>query len=323
MKSLCIFSGGLDSILAVELIRAQDIEVQALFFETPFFSSGKAIKSARSIHLPLRIVDITKLHLEMIKHPIHGYGGNMNPCIDCHTLMFRIAAGILEEERASFVFSGEVLGQRPMSQNIKALSLIASESGLGGLILRPLSARHLAPSIPENNGWIKRDLLLNFQGRSRKPQMELARKLHIGEYPTPAGGCLLTEEVFSRRLKDLFHFKSEQELREIELLKMGRHFRINSQAKIVVGRNKKENEDIHALFRDKDVILTSASLPGPIVLFLGNPSSEALELAAAITVSYSDAEEGNAADVKIIGITGVKIMMSEVRDKAEFRRYMI
>lgn len=323
MKALCVFSGGLDSMLATELIRALDIDVLALFFETPFFSSKRARKSARSMNLPLKVLDITKPHLELVKEPKHGYGGKMNPCIDCHTLMFQVAADMLEKEGASFVLTGEVLGQRPMSQNKTSLYLIASESGLGDLLLRPLSAKHLPMTKPEHKGWVKRDLLMDFQGRSRKPQMELAQRLNIKEYPAPAGGCLLTENVFSRRLKDLFLFKRDFELREIELLKLGRHFRINSCSKLIVGRDKRENEEIRDLSRDKDIILISDSVPGPTVLLLGEPSKASLELAAAITAAYSDAQNGTMTNVLAIGMAGERTLTSTTRDKAEFRHYMV
>ena len=224
-------------MLAAELIRAQGINVLGLFFETPFFTSKKARESAQSMGLPFKVVDITKRHLDVVKRPKHGYGGNMNPCIDCHALMFKIAGEMLKKEGAEFVLTGEVMGQRPMSQNKKSLALIASESGIDGLLLRPLSAKRLPVTIPEEKGWVKRELLMGFEGRSRKPQMELAQALNIKSYPSPAGGCLLTEEVFSRRLKDLFSSQSDPDLREIELLRVGRHFRISPHTKIVVGRN--------------------------------------------------------------------------------------
>ena len=243
MKALCAFSGGLDSLLASELIRGQGIDVLALFFETPFFSSTKARRSAEAINLPIKVVDITDRHLRMLRDPKHGFGGHMNPCIDCHALMIRITGEMLQKEGASFVITGEVVGQRPMSQNIKALSMVECESGLQGLLLRPLSAKRLQPTIPEERGWIQREELMGFSGRSRKPQIELAERLHIKEYPSPAGGCLLTDEVFSRRLKDLLSTKPDFELREIELLKVGRHFRLGPNTKLVVGRNKKENQN--------------------------------------------------------------------------------
>jgi tRNA U34 2-thiouridine synthase MnmA/TrmU len=323
MKALCVFSGGLDSMLAAELIRVQGINVLALFFETPFFTSKKARESAQSMGLPFKVVDITKRHLAVVKSPKHGYGGNMNPCIDCHALMFKIAGEMIEEEGADFVLTGEVLGQRPMSQNKKSLDLVTSESGLDGLLLRPLSAKRLPVTIPEEKGWVKRELLMDFQGRSRKPQMELAQALDIKGYPSPAGGCLLTEKVFSRRLKDLFFSQSDPDLREIELLKVGRHFRISPHTKLVVGRNKSENEKIHTLTRKKDLVLTSASVPGPTVLFLGDFSDLALELAVAITVAYSDAEDSETIPVRVVGGSEDRMLMTEVHEKREFKRYMI
>ena len=323
MKALCVFSGGLDSMLAASLIGAQGIDVLALFFETPFFSSKKPRKSAKSLNLPFRVVNITERHLEVVKGPKYGYGGNMNPCIDCHALMFRIAGEMLEEEGADFVVTGEVLGQRPMSQNRGALSLVNAESGLNRLLLRPLSAKHLPLTIPEEEGWVKRDLLMDFQGRSRKPQMLLAKEMNIREYPSPAGGCLLTEKAFSSRLKDLFASGRDPQVREIELLKLGRHFRIGPHTKVVVGRNKGENEAIHALSTDEDLVIRSDSVPGPTVLVLGEPSDDSLELAADITLAYSDVEEGEVSDVRVKRNAREEILSVEVSDKREFRHYMI
>ncbi|MDY6881876.1 MAG: hypothetical protein V2J25_15445 [Desulfatiglans sp.] len=323
MKALCVFSGGLDSMLAAELIRVQGIEVLGLFFETPFFESKRARKSALSMDLPIRIVDITERHLEVVKAPKHGYGGNMNPCIDCHALMFRIAGEMLEEEKADFVLTGEVLGQRPMSQNKHALDLVARSSGLDGLLLRPLTARCLQETIPEQKGWVKRELLMDFQGRTRKPQIALARKLHIKDYPAPAGGCILTEKAFSRRLKDLLSHKSSAGPREIELLKLGRHFRIGPDSKLVVGRNKSENEIIQSLSGDEDLILTTKTVPGPTVLFSGDISQEALQISSAITLAYSDAQNGVTTDVRVRGRMGEEIVTAAVRDKKEFRGYMV
>ncbi len=310
-------------MLAAELIRAQGIDVLALFFETPFFTSQKARKSAQSLDIPFKVLNITNRHLEVVKRPKHGYGSNMNPCIDCHALMFRIAGEILEEEGASFVLTGEVLGQRPMSQNKESLSLVAAESGINGLLLRPLSAKHLPPTIPEEKGWIKRSLLMDFQGRSRKPQMEMAEKLRIKEYPAPAGGCLLTEKAFSQRLKDLLDRQRTPELREIELLKLGRHFRIGSHKKLVVGRNARENEAIRALSNENDLILTSAEVPGPTVLALGDFSDESLELAADITAAYSDAIDGKAASVRVVGGGKERMIITSTPKKENFRRYII
>lgn len=324
MKAICVFSGGLDSMLAAELIRAQGIDVLALFFETPFFRSGKAKKSAHAMDLPFKVVDITRRHLEVVKKPKHGYGGNMNPCIDCHALMFRVAGEMLEEEGADFVFTGEVLGQRPMSQNKRSLELVAAESGLNRLLLRPLSAKLLAPTVPEEKGWVQRDRLLDFQGRSRKPQMEMAQKRAITEYPSPAGGCLLTERGFSRRLKDLLTCKVDVETGELELLKLGRHFRIAPHTKIVVGRNKRENEAIQSLAGKNDTILRSVSVPGPTVLVTGEFSGKILDTATAITVAYSDAGERDAGEVRIEeGVRESRVVSVRTRDKGEFRRYLV
>ncbi len=310
-------------MLAASLIRAQGIDVLALFFETPFFTSEKPRKSALSMDLPFKAVDITKRHMKIVKNPRHGYGANANPCIDCHTLMFRVAGEMLDQERASFILTGEVLGQRPMSQNRRSLSLIKSESGLDGLLLRPLSAKHLPLTTPEKEGWVDRDLLKKFQGRSRKPQIELAGRLGIKDYPAPAGGCLLTEKVFSQRLKDLLASQDDIQTRQIELLKLGRHFRISSQTKIVVGRNKSENERISALTGDQDIILTASTAPGPTVLMSGEYTHESLELAAAITLAYSDGRVNEALPVRVTGRGKEEMLTAKVRDKGGFRDYMI
>ena len=323
MKALCAFSGGLDSLLASELVRAQGVDVLALFFETPFFSSAKARDSAASIDLPLKVVDITHRHLSMLQNPKHGFGGHMNPCIDCHALMIRITGEMLQGEGASFVITGEVLGQRPMSQNIKALSMVEFESGLQGLLLRPLSAKRLQPTIPEKRGWIDREKLMGFSGRSRKPQMELAERLHVKDYPSPAGGCLLTDEVFSRRLKDLLSAKPDFELREIELLKVGRHFRLGPNTKLVVGRNKEENQAIHALWRENDLLLRTISVPGPTVLLSGDVSPDLTELAASVTVSYSDAKDDELTEISLKGQGRDEERKAKGRDRGELRDYMI
>jgi len=324
MKAISVFSGGLDSMLAAELIRAQSIDVLALFFETPFFTADRAVLSARSMDLPFKVVDITKRHFEVVKHPKHGYGGNMNPCIDCHALMFRIAGEMLDSEGAAFVFSGEVMGQRPMSQNKRALALVAEESGLHGMLLRPLSAKCLSPTIPETKGWVKRDQLLGFQGRSRKPQMAMAAELKMADYPAPAGGCLLTERGFSRRLKDLLTTEAEDiSTHHLKSLKLGRHFRINDHVKIVVGRNKGENDKLRKLALKKDILLDTVSVPGPTVLMYGNSLNEAIDPAVRITLSYSDAREGVIQEVRVAGAGIEQIVSQSVPDKKEFKDLMI
>jgi len=288
MKALSVFSGGLDSLLAAQIIRDQGIDVLAVFFETPFFTQERAKKSAHHINLPFKSIKITERHMEIVRNPPSGYGGNMNPCIDCHALMFKIAGELMEEEQASFIITGEVLGQRPMSQNHNSLRRVSRLSGIPDLILRPLSAKLLPKSIPEIENWVNRNLLFSFQGRSRKPQMDLAKQMNITDYPSPAGGCLLTEAVFSRRLKDSLISGVELSENHIKLLKIGRHFRISPTAKIVVGRNQLENELIVKLKTANDLILTAADFPGPAVLFSGIFNYEDIKTAATITASYSN-----------------------------------
>lgn len=310
-------------MLASEVIRAQGIEVLGLFFETPFFTSKKALKSAAQLKLPLRVVDITAAHLEMVKNPRHGYGENMNPCIDCHALMIRRAGEIMQEEGARFIITGEVLGQRPMSQNRKAMEIVLEESGVSGLLLRPLSAKHLPMTVPEKEGWVSREKLLDWRGRSRKPQMALARELGITDYPSPAGGCLLTDTIFSRRLKDLLSAEPVCEVRELELLKLGRHFRITPELRVIVGRNKKENQAIQALSGPRDILFKTLTIPGPTVLALGKSSAESEALAAAITVSYSDAGENRAVEVSVSGDGRDKVLLATGKNKEEFKHLMI
>ncbi|MBW1819336.1 MAG: tRNA 4-thiouridine(8) synthase ThiI [Deltaproteobacteria bacterium] len=322
-KALCVFSGGLDSMLAAELLRVQGLDVLALFFETPFFKSEKAAQSARAMNLPFEVVDIAERHLEMVKRPKHGYGAHMNPCIDCHALMVRIAVEIMGREGADFIVTGEVLGQRPMSQNRRSLDLAAAESGVGGLLLRPLSAKRLPPTIPEEKGWVERERLMDFEGRSRKPQMALAEKLGIRDYPSPAGGCLLTEKAFSMRLKDLFAVRGDPEIRELELLKLGRYFRIGPESRLVVGRNKRENESIEALYRDTDALLYCRGIPGPTAVLLGEAPEEVVERAAAITTAYSDAADLSLCLVEIRRWGEVDILEVRVVDKTDFRDRML
>ena len=325
MKALSIFSGGLDSMLSAELVRAQGIDVLALFFETPFFSSTTALRSAATINLPIDVINITGDHLEVVKHPKHGYGGNMNPCIDCHALMLRKAGEMMEKKGASFLITGEVLGQRPMSQNLRALETVASESGYRGLVLRPLSAKRLAITVPEGRDWVNRDLLKGFSGRSRKPQMELAASLGIREYPSPAGGCLLTDNVFSRRLRDLFAHpaNANREIRDIELLKRGRHFRPGPHSKLIVGRNKEENKAIEDLCREGDAVFQTEGIPGPTVLAVGELTPDLESLAAAVTASYSDARVHERAAIIVSQGMGKRIIAAESVEKDTFRKYMI
>jgi tRNA-uridine 2-sulfurtransferase len=300
-KAISLFSGGLDSILAVKVIQDQGISVQGITFETPFFNARKARETAVHIHLPLLVVDITNPHLTMLKTPRYGYGKNMNPCIDCHTLMLHTAGKIMEETGADFLFTGEVLGQRPMSQTRQSLHIVAKNSGYANHIIRPLSAKLLAETRPEQEGKVNRQHLLAIQGRGRKVQMAMAKTYGVHYYPPPAGGCLLTDPMFSRRLKDLFSHDPEHDPRDIELLKYGRHFRSSKSVKIIVGRNQKDNEAMQKLIRKDDTVLCMDRIPGPLVMIPGGGNEEGVEKAARLCVLYSDSPENEDGMVNITG----------------------
>jgi len=264
-KALVLFSGGLDSILVVKILEKQGIKVKALSFKSYFFSVDQAEKSAEENDIDLMIVDFSKEHLDLVKNPKYGYGKEFNPCIDCHLLMLKKAKEVMKKNKFSFVATGEVLGQRPMSQNKKALNLIKKESSLNGYLLRPLSAKLLEETIPEKKGIIDRESLFDFSGKQRKSQMRLAKKLGIKKYPNPAGGCLLTDSEFGERLKDLFENCFNCDGNDIKLLKYGRHF-WREKFLIIVGRDEKENKKIKKIAREKDVVVEMKEYPGPATL---------------------------------------------------------
>ena len=293
-----LISGGLDSILAIKVLQDQDIRVIGISFVTPFFGSEKAERAAEVLGFELRPMDITQIHLEMLQSPKHGYGKGMNPCIDCHALMFREAGKVMEAEGADFLFSGEVLGERPMSQNRQSLMVVAKESGYADYILRPLSAKLLPETLPEREGKVDRDRLLSISGRSRKPQMELVARYGIKEYEQPAGGCLLTKDGYARRLRDLSEHSGILNPRHVRLLGVGRHFRLSTGEKVIVGRDQSENERILAMKTEADIVLDVKNYPSPIsVIPNGTESAEAIAKAASICVRYSDAPAGEGAVV--------------------------
>lgn len=297
MKAIALLSGGLDSILAVMVARKQLIDVTGLAFVTPFFNAAKATAAARQIRLQLMIEDITDEHLQMLKSPRYGYGKNMNPCIDCHTLMLKIAGRKMEETKADFLITGEVLGQRPMSQTKQSLYVVAKNSGYADFILRPLSALLLEPIKAEREGKIDRSQLLGISGRGRKDQMRLAEEFGIRDYPPPAGGCLLTDPMFARRLKDMMSRGEDRQIRDYDLLRYGRHFRTEDGQKIIVGRSNADNEALRRLTIDDDWVCNMATHPGPYVLVPYGGES-AREFAAALCVRYSDAPNDAPADVE-------------------------
>jgi tRNA U34 2-thiouridine synthase MnmA/TrmU len=284
----------LDSTLAVSLVLDQDIEVEALNFVTPFCQCNRkgrceALHVAEQFGIPCRTVAVTDEFFEVIRQPKHGYGSGMNPCLDCRILMFTKARQRMEETGADFVFTGEVLGERPMSQRRDAMRIIERESGLDGRLLRPLCARLLPPTIPEQEGLVDREKLLAISGRSRKPQMALAAEYGIDDYPCPAGGCLLTDPGFALRMRDLVRHTPGFGLNDVQLLKVGRHFRLSPLAKAVVGRNRDENQHIVTLACPEDLFLEVQGWGSPITLLRGKAGAQEIRLAAAITVRYSDA----------------------------------
>lgn len=295
MRALALLSGGLDSTLAVRALLNQGIDIVALNFATPFCLCNRrngcrslAKEVSEKFGLELKTIALFDEYIEIVRNPRYGYGSNLNPCIDCRILMLRRARSLMEELSASFVVTGEVLGQRPMSQHKRALQIIEKESGLIGLILRPLSAKLLPVSIPEKEGWVSRERLLEISGRSRKPQMALARDYGIRDYPCSAGGCLLTDPGFTRRMKDLITYSAELTLNDIALLKLGRHFRLSRQAKLVVGRNEQENDRLERLKRAGDISVFAEQVNGPLAIGRGEFSEEAAVLACRIVARYCD-----------------------------------
>lgn len=293
IRALGLLSGGLDSILAIKVLEAQGIEVTGLSFVTPFFGPRLAQKAADDLKIKFIIKDITIEHFKMLKNPAHGYGKTMNPCIDCHALMLNIAGKIMEDKGYDFIFTGEVLDERPMSQNRRSLDVVARSSGYAEYVIRPLSAKLLEPTIPEISGIVDRERLLDIRGRSRKPQIALAKQFGVIEYPNPAGGCLLTDQGFSSRLRELLEKNSNPGIRDLNLLSVGRHFRLGNTVKLILGRDQTENQKIEKFFSQDDYLLTAAEIPGPLCLIVGNGENldSYIHKAAQICAAYSDTNE--------------------------------
>jgi len=332
IKAVGLLSGGLDSTLAVRLMLEQGIEVYALNFTSPFCTCtpkkagcAAAVTAVKKLGgIALKRVSLGDEYLKMMRNPKHGYGSEMNPCIDCRIIKLQKAAEYMRKIDASFLVTGEVLGQRPMSQHRAALKIIERESGLEGLILRPLSAKLLSPSIPEREGWVDREKLLEISGRSRKPQMALAAKYRIVDYPCPAGGCLLTDPGFARRVKDLMTH-SEINLNDIELLKLGRHFRLMPQAKLVVGRNKEENERLLRLAKRDDICFRPVEVMGPIGIGRGDFNQEDIQKSVSIIARYCDGGTDGRVRITNRSLPDGKIHMilTESMPYDEIQRYRI
>ncbi|MDD5130054.1 MAG: tRNA 4-thiouridine(8) synthase ThiI [Candidatus Omnitrophica bacterium] len=287
IKALALISGGLDSLLAAKLIHDQGCEVTGLHFKIPFCKLNIK-ESFPDIGINIIEEDIGVQFLELLRQPHYGFGSNMNPCIDCKILMFSRAKELMPELGARFIITGEVLGQRPMSQNKQALKLIRRRSGLDDLLLRPLSAQFFPPSLAEKEGWVKREKLLNFNGRIRTPQMQLAKNLGFDDYANPAGGCLLTDPCFSKRLAELLSH-NELNLENLELLKIGRHFRLGNDTRLVVGRDEGENNRLLHLAQPGDYLFgPQKDLAGPTALARGLMNQEMIFLASQVTSAYTD-----------------------------------
>ena len=292
-KALALFSGGLDSILAVKLLVNQGIDVVAVNFVSAFSSCAKdncgVTEVAKQLGVPLKVVKLGDEYLKMIREPKHGYGKNMNPCIDCRIYILKKAKKIAEEIGADFIFTGEVLGERPMSQHFNALKVVEEESGLKGKILRPLSAKLLPETPIERKGLVDRKKLLDIRGRSRKPQLKLAEEFNIKSYPSPAGGCLLTCREYANKLQDLFKHRKRCTMADAALLKVGRHFRLGKN-KIIVGRNEAENAVLKAKKARNDYYFEVPHTGSPITVLQGAKTKKAVKIAAALTAFYSDAK---------------------------------
>jgi len=329
-KIVALLSGGLDSRLAIKMMQKQGFEVEAVAIKTPFcdFDCGRGCgfeirETAENLGVNLKTVYLGDEYIKMLKHPKHGFGSGMNPCIDCRAMMFEAGKKHMEEIGAEFIISGEVLGQRPMSQHGPALRIIEKESGLEGKIVRPLSAALLPPTEPELNGLIKREDLGKIRGRSRKDQLKMAQEFGIENPPNAGGGCLLTDPKFSIRAKDLFKHVETPTTNDIDLLKIGRHFRFDQKTKFVVGRNQDENELLKALALDGDVLFETRDHVGPVSLVRGENSKNFLELAAAITLRYSDAPK----DIAGVVVSQKKDIKSEISvmpvNEASYLQYRI
>jgi len=290
-KALALLSGGLDSTLAVKLLLEQGVDVEAINFVSPFCLCGKggcgASRTAERFHVPLKVVSVGQDYLRVVRKPKHGYGKNMNPCIDCRIFMLKKAKKYAQETGAAFIFTGEVLDERPMSQHLKALRMIEEEAGLRNKILRPLSARLLPETSVEKKGLVDRQKLLDVRGRSRKRQIELAKAFNITDYPCPAGGCLLTYKEFADKVRDLFEYKKRVSMKDIALLKLGRHLRFEKD-KIVVGRNESENKALLQMKSSSDYYFEVPNCGSPITILQGKKTRKAVEKAAALTAYYSD-----------------------------------
>lgn len=338
IRAVGMLSGGLDSILAARVMLEQGIAVTPVHVRTGLTYArrnrlagrdpapvSRPEKAARILGLELVTIEAFEPYIPVILDPKHGYGSAMNPCVDCRVFLLRQAKRWMEEHDHQFIFTGEVLGQRPNSQLRPSLKVVERESGLEGLLLRPLSAKLLEPTIPEQRGWVDRDRLYAFHGRSRKPQMELAESFGITEYPQPAGGCcFLVDQNYARRLQDFLDHEGAEALttQRAFLLSLGRHFRLPSGRKVIVGRHSEEN-DYLASRSDEGVLMTTIDKPGPTTLVTGDPTRDEIEEAARMTTRYAGVKERVPVRVEVRGDALVEILTVEPSPMEQIHAYMV
>lgn len=299
-KALSLLSGGLDSQLAICVLREQGIHVEAITYRSPFFGTEKGEAAARGLGVPHHIIDFTEDILEQVQRPAHGLGGAMNPCIDCHSHMIMRAGELLEAWGFDFIATGEVLAQRPMSQNRQSLHVVARCSKYEDLLVRPLCAAFLPPTRPIREGWIDVARLPRFSGRNRTPQIKLAEHFGIRDYPAPAGGCLLTEKRFGKKLRDLLDREGlDPDRTNVWLLKTGRHMRISDNVKIIVGSCEEDNRILDARAHPEDLRITCPDLPGPVTIAPPGMTEEQLRLACSICARYAKKPGPGAVKVEV------------------------
>lgn len=292
LKAIVLFSGGLDSMLATKILQEQKIHIEGLFFASLFWNSERAKRAAERFGIKLNIIKLGDDYLKIIKKPRFSRGKGINSCLDCRIFMLKKANEFVKKKKFDLVATGEVLGQRPLTQNKKALEFTEKTSGLSGVLLRPLSARLLKPTKLEKEGKILTENFFDIQGRSRRRQMDMASRWGIREYPSPAGGCLLTDLEFSKRIRELFEKYPRCSANDIELLKLGRHFWIN-KTKIVVGRNEEENKKLEKLAGKKDILMELKKIPGPLVLIRGKSDKKILQRAKDLIIRYARKADGD------------------------------
>jgi tRNA-specific 2-thiouridylase len=321
-KAVALISGGLDSMLAAKIILDQGLHVEGINFYTGFCIEGhtqairnyqrdkpkrnNALWTAEQLGIKLHIVDVIEDYKDVVINPKHGYGANLNPCLDCKGFMVRKAREWMEKNGFDFIITGEVVGQRPMSQRRDTMPVVARESGAFDRLLRPLCAKLLPETLPEREGWVDRSKLLDFNGRGRKPQMALAQRYGFKEYAQPAGGCcFLTNEQYSHKLSDLWSHRGSKhyELDDIVLLKVGRHLRPRPHFKLIVGRDDGENNFLNG-YRKRFIHLHAVSYPGPLVLIDGSVNDDDLELAARLTARFGKGREADSVAVTVTDLAG-------------------